>query len=69
MEPAFQKILNDYRKADENKRLHIYLQVPHLRDTFYQIDQENSQNEAFDFRGKFNRTLRTRLLSFFNFNT
>ena len=32
--------LKRYRKADLNERLHLYLQFPHLRQAFLEIDME-----------------------------
>ena len=33
------KIIAEYRNAGFNRRLHIYLEFPHLRSNFIQIDQ------------------------------
>ena len=34
-------IIAEYRKADFNRRLHMYLQFPHLRSKFICIDQKD----------------------------
>ena len=42
------KILNDYREADFDKRLHMYLLYPKLRQEFLEIDQnEKPHNDSF----------------------
>ena len=35
------KIIVEYRDADFNRRLHMYLQFPRLRSDFISIDQRN----------------------------
>ncbi len=35
-------IFSEYRRADENGRLHIYLQFPELRNDFLEIEQERT---------------------------
>ena len=34
-------IIGEYRDADFNRRLHMYLQFPHLRSAFILIDQND----------------------------
>lgn len=35
------QIISEYREADFNRRLHLYLQYPHLRSKFILIDQND----------------------------
>lgn len=39
------KIIAEYRNADFNRRLHIYLEFPRLRSSFIQIDQGNRSTD------------------------
>ena len=39
------KIIAEYRSADFNRRLHMYLQFPGLRSEFILIDQRNLDAE------------------------
>jgi hypothetical protein len=39
------KIIAEYGDADFNRRLHMYLQFPHLRSEFISIDQRNLSAE------------------------
>lgn len=39
------KIIADYRDADFNQRLYMYLQFPRLRSEFIVIDQNNLNTE------------------------
>jgi hypothetical protein len=39
------KIVEEHRGADFNRRLHIYLEFPHLRSNFIQIDQSSRTAE------------------------
>ena len=39
MNARYRHILSDYRAADVTKRLHIYMQFPHLRSEFVTIDR------------------------------
>jgi hypothetical protein len=41
-------LLEEYRCADFNKRLHLYLQYPGLRPEFLEMDQNGLQREATD---------------------
>ena len=40
------KIMAEYRNADFNKRLSMYLQWPRLRSEFIQIDRRELQTES-----------------------
>ena len=42
METENEKIIDGYRKADFNKRLHIYLQFPGLREDFLDIGRKEA---------------------------
>lgn len=33
-------VLEEYRKADNNKRLHLYLEFPYFRQEFFKIEME-----------------------------
>ena len=39
-------ILEEYRTADLNRRLHMYLQLPELRSDFYLLEQRDLQAGA-----------------------
>ena len=39
------KIIAEYKDADFNRRLHMYLQFPRLRSEFILIDQRNLKSE------------------------
>jgi hypothetical protein len=41
-------LLEEYRCADFNKRLHLYLQYPGLRPEFLEMDRNGLQREAPD---------------------
>jgi len=41
-----EKILAEYRDADFNRRLHMYLQFPRLRSEFILIDQRSLNAES-----------------------
>ena len=41
-----EKIIAEYRDADFNRRLHMYLQFPRLRPDFILIDQRNLYAEV-----------------------
>ena len=44
-------IIAEYRKADFNRRLHMYLQFPHLRSKFIIMDQNDlNLNESVGFK-------------------
>ena len=44
-------IIAEYRKADFNRRLHMYLQFPHLRSKFIIMDQNGlNPNESAGFQ-------------------
>ena len=45
MIPSHDKLIAEYRDADFNRRLHIYLQFPHLRSKFILIDQNDLNTE------------------------
>ncbi len=36
-------VLEEYRKGDFNKRLHLYLQFPIFREDFYEIDAKKEK--------------------------
>ncbi|MBI4776657.1 MAG: hypothetical protein HY788_21180 [Deltaproteobacteria bacterium] len=40
MTGSHENILAEYRDADLNRRLHMYLQLPDLRSDFFVIDQD-----------------------------
>ncbi len=40
-----EKILDDYRNGDEDKRLSLFLTYRELRDDFTRIDQDTEQYE------------------------
>ncbi len=42
----YEKIYEDYRQADFNDRLSIYLQYPELRNDFLEIDQQEIQDRS-----------------------
>jgi hypothetical protein len=48
MDWAANDLLEEYRCADFNKRLHLYLQYPGLRQEFLEIDRSDLQREAPD---------------------
>lgn len=48
MDATHQRILGEYRNADLNRRLHMYLQMPRLRAEFIEIDRRDS---PFQFPG------------------
>lgn len=55
MTDNFDKITAEYRQADFNKRLHMYLQFPRLRSDFILIDQDDLKTDlstASKFRKK-----------------
>ena len=39
-------ILEEYRKADLNKRLNLFLECPSLRSRFLEIDQSETAGES-----------------------
>ncbi len=39
-------ILKEYRKADLNKRLNLFLECPSLRSRFLEIDQSETAGES-----------------------
>lgn len=41
MTQSHDQIIAEYRDADFNRRLHIYLQFPHLRSKFILMDQND----------------------------
>ena len=41
-----EKIIAEYKDADFNRRLHMYLQFPRLRSEFILIDQRNLNAES-----------------------
>ncbi len=44
-------IIVEYRNADFNRRLHMYLQFPHLRSAFILIDQNDKITDgSSDFK-------------------
>ena len=44
-------IITEYSKADFNRRLHMYLQFPHLRSKFIIMDQNDlNPNESAGFQ-------------------
>jgi hypothetical protein len=42
------KIIAEYRDADFNRRLHMYLQFPTLRSKFISIDQRDLNDQLFE---------------------
>ena len=40
-------ILADYKTADFNERLHIYMQFPHLRSELINIDRQEATVDLF----------------------
>ena len=45
MTGIYDRILAEYRDADFNRRLHMYLQFPRLRSEFILIDQRDLKTE------------------------
>lgn len=39
------KVLDEYRKADDQKRLSLFMAYRDLRDTFEQIDNESAHDD------------------------
>jgi hypothetical protein len=58
--------LEEYRSADFNKRLHLYLQYPELRSEFVEMDRNDLQREAPQCVPGFNCLPKIRLRSLFN---
>ena len=51
MTASHHKIIAEYRDADFNRRLHMYLQFPHLRSTFILMDQNDLNTDlSADFK-------------------
>ena len=44
-----ESILEEYRKGDLEKRLHLFLECPALRSRFLEIDQSDSPADALFF--------------------
>ena len=40
-----EKTITEYKDADFNRRLHMYLQFPHLRSKFISIDQNDLNSD------------------------
>ena len=47
MTQSHDQIIAEYRDADFNRRLHMYLQFPHLRSTFILMDQNDLNTDLF----------------------
>ena len=45
---TYRNILADYKAADFNERLHIYMQFPHLRSEFSAIDRNEANGDVFN---------------------
>jgi len=60
----FAKIVEQYRQADEERRLHLYLDCPPLREEFLEIDRQNAaaRQNTWNFRPAITRRLIGRLL-------
>ena len=44
---GYRNILADYKAADFNERLHIYMQFPHWRSEFIAIDRNGAHGDLF----------------------
>ena len=47
MTASHDKIIADYRDADFNLRLHMYLQFPHMRSKFILMDQNDLNTDLY----------------------
>ncbi len=45
MNTVYEKIISEYRDADFNRRLHMYLQLPGQRSDFNAIEQSEQNHE------------------------
>ena len=45
---SYRNILADYKTADFNERLHIYMQFPHLRSELIDIDRQEVNGDLFN---------------------
>ena len=53
MTESYDKIISEYREADFDRRLHMYLQFPPLRSEFILIDRDDLNRDlsaGFKFR-------------------
>ena len=53
MTESYDKIISEYREADFDRRLHMYLQFPPLRSEFILIDRNDLNRDlsaGFEFR-------------------
>ena len=64
MTQSHDKIIAEYREADFNRRLHMYLQFPTLRSKFMAIDQCDLNDQLFKHAARRCSSL-TALLSVF----
>lgn len=46
----FAKIVEQYRQADEEQRLYLYLDCPPLRDEFLEIDRQDANRQKNNHR-------------------
>jgi hypothetical protein len=47
MNESYDKVISEYRGADFNRRLHMYLQFPRLRSEFFTIDQKDLNTDQY----------------------
>ena len=47
-----ENILEEYRKGDLEKRLHLFLECPALRSRFMEIDQSDTTAESLFFSAR-----------------
>ena len=45
---SYRNIIADYKIADFNERLHIYMQFPHLRSELIDIDRKEANVDLFN---------------------
>lgn len=61
MIPNIEQIKAEYRAADFNRRLHLYLQFPPLRSKFLDIDQSELNDQRFGHAAGHRPSLAARL--------
>ena len=63
MEQSYNGILTDYRNADFNYRLHLFLQLPKMRPDFMLIEEEERRRHATNESTSRTRSLTGQLIT------